>query len=39
LRNHQERKGKRELEHPGTMEDGEQQPSAVVTAEGEMEIN
>jgi hypothetical protein len=38
-RNHQEIKGKGKLEHPGTMGDGEQQPSAVVTAEEEMKTN
>jgi hypothetical protein len=35
---HQEEKGKGELEHPGTMGDGEQQPSAVSITEEETEI-
>jgi hypothetical protein len=35
---HQEEKGKGELEHPGTMGDGEQQPSTVSTTEEETEI-
>jgi hypothetical protein len=38
-RSHQEEKVKGELEHPGTMGDGEQQPSAVFTTEEEMEIH
>jgi hypothetical protein len=38
-RSHQEQKGKGELEHLGTMGDGEQQPSAVFTTEEEMEIH
>jgi hypothetical protein len=36
---HQQRKGKGELEHPGKMGDGEKQPTAVFTAEEEMESN
>jgi hypothetical protein len=36
---HQEEKGKGELEHAGTMGDGEQQLSAVFTTEEETEIH
>jgi hypothetical protein len=36
---HQEEKGKGELEHPSTMGDGEEQPSAVSTTEDETEID
>jgi hypothetical protein len=32
-RSHQEEKGKGELDHPGTMADSEQRPSAVFTRE------
>jgi hypothetical protein len=38
-RSHQEEKGKGELEHLGTMGDGEQQLNAVFTTEGKTEIH
>jgi hypothetical protein len=38
-RSHQEERGEEELEHPGTMGDGEQQRSAVFTTEEETAIH